>query len=170
MKKLCSALLVIALAAVMVFPVMAAPSPNATAREARRNASVAVAGAKVTALPADVFAAAQDVVSNATHLTNLGISTSARMVSAFDLDMDMPAGQTSVTVPIKVDNVKAGTYVVVIHRMDNEAKTWEVVGQGYVGEDLTINCTFTSFSPVVVLAVDATQASAGVKAPKTGQF
>lgn len=168
MKRFYSALLVVAMMIAMVLPVMAAPSPNATSRQAKSNASVAVAGADVSALPADVFQAAQDVVSNPTHLSNLGIKGAAKMVAAFDLKMEMPAGQSSAIVPVKVNNVAAGTYVVVLHRMNNPERTWEVVGQGTVGSDLTINCTFTNFSPVVVLAVDAS--AAGVKAPKTGQF
>ena len=93
------------------------------------------------------------------------------MAAAFDLEIVIPAGQTSVSVPIKVANAKAGDYAVILHRMDNEAKTWEKVGEGYLGADLTVTGTFTSFSPVVVMVVDASEVSAaGVKAPKTGEF
>ena len=48
---------------------------------------------------------------------------------------------------------------------------WEKVGEGFLGADMTVTGTFTSFSPVLVMVVDAAQASAaGVKAPKTGDF
>ena len=171
MKKFKSVLLVVALAAAMVLPVMAAPSPQATAKAAKANVTVAVAGAEVEALATDVFAAAQEVVTNPTHLANLGVSTAAKMAAAFDLEIVIPAGQTSVSVPIKVANAKAGDYAVILHRMDNAAGTWEKVGEGYLGADLTVTGTFTSFSPVVVMVVDASEVSAvGVKAPKTGEF
>lgn len=171
MRKLTNALLVLALTVAMVLPVMAAPSPQATAKDAKASATVAVAGAEVKALAADVFAAAQEVVANPTHLANLGVSTAAKMAAAFDLKIEIPAGQTSVSVPIKVANAKAGDYAVILHRMNNAAGTWEKVGEGYLGADLTVTGTFTSFSPVVVMVVDASEVSAaGVKAPKTGEF
>ena len=55
---------------------------------------------------------------------------------------------------------KAGDYAYVLHRMNNEAGTWEVVGQGYLGADLTVTGTFTNFSPVAVLVVDAADVAA----------
>ena len=171
MRKLTNALLVVALSVAMVLPVLAAPSPQADAKAAKANATVAVADAQVQVLTAEVLDAVEDVVTNATHLTNLGVSTEAKLAAAFDLKIEIPAGQTSVSVPIKVNNAKVGDYAVILHRMNNEAGTWEKVGEGFLGADMTVTGTFTSFSPVAVMVVDAAQASAaGVKAPKTGEF
>lgn len=171
MKKLYSALLVVALTVAMVLPVFAAPSPQAEAKAAKSNATVAVADAKVEALSKGLYDGVVAVVTNPTHLTNLGVNPAAKLAAAFDLKIEIPAGQTSVSVPIKVNNAKPGDYAVILHRMDNEAGTWEKVGEGYLGADLTVTGTFTNFSPVVVMVVDAAQASAaGVKAPKTGEF
>jgi hypothetical protein len=39
-----------------------------------------------------------------------------------------------------------------------------------LGDNLTLNATFTSFSPVMVLKVDAADvATSGIRAPKTGE-
>lgn len=169
MKKLSSALLVLALTVAMVLPVFAAPSPQADAKAAKNNATVAVAGAEVKVLTAEVLTAVNDVVTNATHLTNLGVSTEAKLAAAFDLKIEIPEGQTSVSVPIKVNNAKEGDYAVILHRRADGQ--WEKVGEGYLGADMTVTGTFTSFSPVAVMVVEASQASAaGVKAPKTGEF
>lgn len=190
MKKLSSALLVVALSVAMVLPVFAAPSPQATAKpsvavttttttaaptaaevaatEAKANATVAVAGAEVKVLYTDVHKEVVNVVSNATHLTNLGVSTAAKLAAAFDLKIEIPAGQTSVSVPIKVNNAKVGDYAVILHRKADGQ--WEKVGEGFLGADMTVTGTFTSFSPVAVMVVDAADAKAGVKAPKTGEF
>ena len=170
MKKLSSILMVAALTVAMVLPVFAAPSPQADAKAAKNNATVAVAGAKVEVLTTEVMDAVEDVVTNPTHLTNLGVSTAAKLAAAFDLKIEIPAGQTSVSVPIKVNNAKVGDYAVILHRMNNAAGTWEKVGEGFLGADLTVTGTFTSFSPVVVMVVDAANANVGVKAPKTGEF
>lgn len=172
MKKLYSALLVVALMAAMVLPVVAAPSPQADAKAAKANVTVAVAGAEVEALLPDVFTEVQNVVANVTNLAGLGVNTTAKLAAAFDLKIVIPAGQTSVSVPIQVANAKAGDYAYILHRIEsNPNYPWEVVGQGVLGADLTVTGTFTSFSPVVVMVVDASQVSAaGVKAPKTGEF
>ena len=169
MKKLYSALLVVALTVAMVLPVFAAPSPQAEAKAAKANATVAVAGAEVETLSKGLFDGVVAVVTNPEHLTNLGVSTAAKLAAAFDLDIEIPAGQTSVSVPIKVNNAKVGDYAVILHRRADGL--WEKVGEGYLGADMTVTGTFTSFSPVAVMVVDAAQASAaGVKAPKTGEF
>ena len=172
MKKLYSALLVVALSAAMVLPVLAAPSPKADTVAPASAVKIAVADADVAVLAADVKTEVASVVSNPTHLTNLGVSTASKLVSSFDLKFDgaIPAG--GVQIPIKVSNAKAGDYAYVLHRIEGvEGKPWEVVGQGYLGADLTVTGTFTSFSPVAVLVVDAADvAAAGVKAPKTGEF
>lgn len=168
MKKLYSALLVVALSVALVLPVFAAPSPQADAKAAKANATVAVAGADVKVLTAEVLDAVEDVVTNATHLTNLGVSTNAKLAAAFDLKIEIPAGQTSVSVPIKVNNAKVGDYAVILHRKADGQ--WEKVGEGFLGADMIVTGTFTSFSPVAVMVVDAAAANAGVKAPKTGEF
>ncbi|MBR5595919.1 MAG: hypothetical protein IKW30_00740 [Lachnospiraceae bacterium] len=169
MKKLCSALLVMALTVAMVLPVFAAPSPQAEAKTAKSNATVAVAGADVKVLATDVHKEVINVVTNPTHLTNLGVSTAAKLAAAFDLKIEIPAGQASVSVPIKVNNAKVGDYAVILHRKADGQ--WEKVGEGFLAADMTVVGTFTSFSPVAVMVVDAAQASAaGVKAPKTGEF
>lgn len=169
MKKISSALLVLALTVAMVLPVFAAPSPQADAKAAKNNATVAVTGAEVKVLTVEVLAAVNEVVTNATHLTNLGVSTEAKLAAAFDLKIEIPEGQTSISVPIKVNNAKVGDYAVILHRRADGQ--WEKVGEGYLGADMTVTGTFTSFSPVAVMVVDASQASAaGVKAPKTGEF
>jgi hypothetical protein len=172
MKKLYSVLLVVALMTAMVLPVMAAPSPQATAETAKNNATVAVAGAEVKTLSADVYAAVTAVATNPQTLASLGVNTAAKMAAAFDLNVKIPDGQSSVSVPITVSNAKAGDYAVILHRKDNvEGKPWEKVGEGYLGADLTVTGTFTSFSPVVVMVTDASSVSAaGAKAPKTGEF
>jgi len=171
MRKLYSALLVVALSAAMVLPVLAAPSPKADTVAPASAVEISVADTKVAVLEADVKTEVASVVSNPTHLTNLGVSTAAKLVSSFDLKFEgaIPAG--GVQIPVKVSNAKVGDYAYILHRMSNEAGTWEVVGQGYLGADLTVTGTFTSFSPVAVLVVDAADvAAAGVKAPKTGEF
>lgn len=170
MKKLYNALLVIALVAAMVLPVMAAPSPQAEAKASKANVSVPVKDAKVATLPKSVFDEVKRVTSDTSVLTDFGVSPGAKLAAAFDLKVEIPAGQSSITVPIKVGNAKAGDYVYVFHRMDNEQGTWELVGQGTLGADLTVNGTFTNFSPVAIMVVDAAQVAAeAVKAPKTGQ-
>ena len=170
MRKLTSALLVLVLTVAMVLPVLAAPSPQADAKAAKANATVAVAGAEVKVLPgADLKEYVEQVAEDATVLTNLGVNTAAKLTAAFDLKIEIPAGQTSVSVPIKVNNAKVGDYAVILHRRADGQ--WEKVGEGFLGADMTVTGTFTSFSPVAVMVVDAAQASAaGVKAPKTGDF
>lgn len=170
MKKLYSAFLVVALSAVMILPVFAAPSPKAEAVAPATAVTITVADAKVEVLAADVKAEVASVVSNPTHLTNLGVNTASKLVSSFDLkyDGEIPAG--GVQIPVKVTNAKVGDYAYLLHRSSVDGH-WEVVGQGFLSADLTVTGTFTSFSPVAVLVVDAADAAAaGVKAPKTGEF
>lgn len=174
MKKLYRVLLVVALAAAMVLPVMAAPSPLAESKASRSNVAVPVNGATVTYLAKDVFDEVRSVLTNPTHLNDLGITGTSTIMTAFDLKYTIPSGQTSVTVPIKVTNANAGDYVVVVHRSSKAGHPYSVVGQGQLGGDKTINATFSDFSPVIVLKVSgapatATAAGTVIKAPKTGQ-
>ena len=171
MKKLYSALLVVALTVAMVLPVFAAPSPQAEAKASKSNATVAVAGAEVKALAQDVFKEVNNVLTTNTELlAALNIASGSKIAACFDLKVEIPAGQSSVTVPIKVNNANVGDYVYIVHRQSSNGE-YKVVGQGTLNADMTINATFTEFSPVIVMVADAAPASAAVvKAPKTGEF
>ena len=168
MKKLGKILLVAALAAAMVLPVFAAPSPEADPQAAKDNAVVKVENAEVEVLEKDVHEEVVKVVTSQTHLKNLGVHPGAKMKAAFDLSVEIPANQTSVTVPIEVKHAKQGDYAYVLHRRADGQ--WEKVGEGRLGKDMIVMATFTSFSPVAVMVVEAAQADGGVKAPKTGEF
>lgn len=171
MKKLYSSLMALALCAMMVLPVVAAGSPESDTVAPASAVTVAVADADVVVLDSWVKEEVSNVVTNTTHLTNLGVNTKAELVSSFDLtyEGEIPAG--GVKIPIKVENAKAGDYAYILHRQDGVVGSpWEVVGQGYLSADLTVTGTFTSFSPVAVMVVDsADAAAAGIKAPKTGE-
>ena len=170
MKKLYSALLVLALTVAMVLPVFAAPSPQAEAKASVANATVAVTGAEVKALAQDVFKEVNNVLTTNTELlTHLNIASDAKVAACFDLKVEIPEGQTSVTVPVKVNNANVGDYVYIVHRKAANGE-YEVVGRGVLGTDMTINATFTSFSPVIVMVGTAPADAAVVKAPKTGEF
>ncbi|MFI3237733.1 MAG: hypothetical protein R3Y47_06855 [Lachnospiraceae bacterium] len=186
MKKYYALLLATLLLVMTVVPAMAAVSPTvettttttttttpAVTMETEvdapaRSASVAVADAAVAVLYEDTKAEVASVTSNPTHLTNLDVNVNATLVSSFELvySGDIPAG--GVQVPVAVDTLTVGQYAYVLHR-NSETGTWEKVGEGLVGEDLTIVCTFTNFSPVAVLAVDASEVATTVESPKTGQ-
>ena len=168
MKKLGNILLAVALMVAMVLPVFAAPSPQADPQAAKDNATVMVKDAEVKVLAKDVHKEVVKVVNNKEHLKNLGVNEKAKLTAAFDLKVEIPASQTSVTVPIKVNKAKVGDFAIVLHRRTDGQ--WEKVGEGFLGQDMIVMATFTSFSPVAVLVVDAAQADAGVKAPKTGEF
>lgn len=171
MKKLYSSLVALTLCLLMVGTAFAAGSPSAESSAPADVVEIPVANANVTVLDSAVKEGVYNVVTNDTHLTNLGVNTKAELVSSFDLkyEGEVPAG--GVKIPVKVETAQAGDYVYILHRQDSvEGKPWEVVGQGYLGADLTINATFKNFSPVAVLVVDsADAAAAGIKAPKTGQ-
>lgn len=198
MKKFYALLMAGVMMAAMVFPAVAAPSPSGTtlspegttlspeatpitsttqvSAEANTvvnsysTVSVNVAGATATALSATMANSVIDVTSNATHLTNLGIPTNAKLVAAIDVSYsgEIPAG--GVQIPFKVSGAKAGDLVYVLHRQSAAPYQWEVVGQAVLGDDLTVVGTFTSFSPVAFMVVDSANADATVKAPKTGEF
>ena len=131
--------------------------------------SIEVAGAKVTGL-GDTFAKSVDALMDNRDgfLDTYNIPASAKVAAFFDLkfDGDIPAG--GLNIPIEVKNADPGDYVIVLHRKADGI--WEVVARGFLGADLTIVATFTSFSPVLVLVVDAADvAVAGIRAPKTGE-
>lgn len=192
MKKFYALLMAGVVMAAMVFPAVAAPSPEGTtlspeatpitsttqvSAEANTvinsysTVSVNVAGATATALSSTMANSVINVTSNETHLANLGIPTNAKLVAAVDVSYsgEIPAG--GVQIPFKVSGAKAGDLVYVVHRQSTEPYQWEVVGQAVLGDDLTVVGTFTSFSPVGFLVVDSANVdAAAVKAPKTGEF
>lgn len=187
MKKFYALLMAGVVMAAMVFPAVAAPSPESatlspeatpivsaeanTVINSYSTVSVNVAGTTATALSATMANSVINVTSNETHLANLGIPTNAKLVAAVDVSYsgEIPAG--GVQIPFKVSGAKAGDLVYVVHRQSTEPYQWEVVGQAVLGDDLTVVGTFTSFSPVGFLVVDSANVdAAAVKAPKTGEF
>ena len=193
MRKLSTMILATALAVAMVMPVFAASSPSgskhhskpaaasstvtAEMKEADKTApstsvTVAAKDTSVEVLRTDIKQEVTNVTSTPSVMKDLGVNESAKLVSSFDLQYKgtIPAG--GVVIPIKVNNAKAGDYAYVLHRKDDvPGYPWEVVGQGVLGADLTVNGTFLSCSPVAVMVVDAASVAATpVKAPKTGEF
>ena len=112
------------------------------------------------------------VTSTPSVLNDLGVNAAAQLVSSFDMKYEGTIPEGGVVIPIKVNNAKVGDYAYILHRQDDvPGYPWEVVGQGVLGADLTVNGTFRSCSPVAVMVVDATAvANTIVKAPKTGEF
>ena len=168
MKKLFKALLVVALTVAMVLPVFAAPSPQADPQVAKDNATVMVENAEVKVLEEKVHKEIVATVTSKTFMEKLDVKPTAKLKAAFDLKIEIPAGQTSVSVPIQVHEAKVGDYAIILHQKADGQ--WEKVGEGRLGTDMIVIGTFTSFSPVAILIVEAAQADAGVKAPKTGEF
>lgn len=176
MKKVYALLLAVVLAIGMTMPILAAESPSAKSAALEKAApatvvTTTVKDAKVIVLPADVKKAVADVVADTQNLTNLGVSTSAKLVSSFDLSY--PADkipEEGIQVPFKVSNAKAGDLAVILHRRSDNG-SWEKVGEAILGSDLTVVGTFHNTSPVAIMIVDAANVTAdGVKAPKTGEF
>lgn len=180
MKKVYALLLVAVMTVAMAVPTFAANSPEAdpvvkTAAgvdvvAAAKEVKTSVAAASV-AVPSEQLAKqVVSVTSTESVLKDLNVPTSAKLV-AVDVSYsgEIPAG--GVQVPFKVPGAKKGDMVYVLHRQPNAPYTWEVVGSGVLGDDLTVTGTFTSFSPVAFMVVDAADVAAtAVKAPKTGEF
>ena len=179
MKKVYALLLVAVMTVAMAVPTFAANSPEAdpvvkTAAgvvAAAKEVKTSVAAASV-AVPSEQLAKqVVSVTSTESVLKDLNVPTSAKLVAAVDVSYsgEIPAG--GVQVPFKVPSAKKGDMVYVLHRQPNAPYTWEVVGSGVLGDDLTVTGTFTSFSPVAFMVVDAADVAAtAVKAPKTGEF
>ena len=160
MKKVYALLLVAVMTVAMAVPTFAANSPEAdpvvkTAAgvdvvAAAKEVKTSVAAASV-AVPSEQLAKqVVSVTSTESVLKDLNVPTSAKLVAAVDVSYsgEIPAG--GVQVPFKVPGV---------------------VGSGVLGDDLTVTGTFTSFSPVAFMVVDAADVAAtAVKAPKTGEF
>jgi len=128
-----------------------------------------LAGLTATSM-ADTFGNhVKDLLNNKDgFMDTYNIPAAARVAAFFELKFDGVIPPGGLLVPITVNNAEPGDYVIVMHRRADGI--WEVVARGFLGADLTIVATFTSFSPVLVLVVDAADvAAAGIKAPKTGE-
>ncbi|MDR0221597.1 MAG: hypothetical protein LBI54_09370 [Lachnospiraceae bacterium] len=131
--------------------------------ELGRAVTVSGSGLVVTAVSLDMLNHMKDLRANNTDDFNVtyNLPRDARLVAAFNLNLrpgeSMPAG--GLIVPIRVNGAKAGDYVIVLHRKADYI--WEVVARDFLTGDLTVNATFTSFSPVMVLLVTAEEAAAG---------
>jgi hypothetical protein len=151
-------------------PAPAAPSAaEKAATEAASAATVAVADVAAEVLPGGFMDHAADLLNNKDDfLTTYDIPSNAKVAAAFDLKFDGEIPEGGLLIPIVVNNANPGDYVIVMHRRADGI--WEVVGRGFLGEDLTIVGTFTSFSPVMVLVSEAAEVVAvGIRAPKTGE-
>ena len=180
MKKVYALLLVAVMTVAMAVPTFAANSPEAdpVVKTAAGVDVVAAAKEVKTSVAASVAVPSEQlakqvvsVTSTESVLKDLNVPTSAKLVAAVDVSYsgEIPAG--GVQVPFKVPGAKKGDMVYVLHRQPNAPYTWEVVGSGVLGDDLTVTGTFTSFSPVAFMVVDAADVAAtAVKAPKTGEF
>lgn len=171
MKKLYALALAGVMTVAMAMPVLAAPSPAAQAIESAAAISTSVSGIDAAAPSQALAEEVVKVTSNAQVLKDLNVPEAAKLTAVIDVSYsgEIPAG--GVQIPFVVSSAKAGDLVYVLHRQATAPYTWEVVGQAVLGADLTVTGTFTSFSPVAFLVVDATNVAAGtVKAPKTGEF
>ncbi len=172
MKKLYALLMAGMMAATFAMPAMAAPSPTAQVIEAADAISVPVAGTAVTDLRTDIAAAAVEYAGDQTFLSSMEVSASAKLSAVFDLSYSGAIPEGGVQIPVVVSSAKPGDVVYVLHRQDHlEGMPWEKVGQATLDGSLTVTCTFQSFSPVMILVVDAEDvpAAAGIKSPKTGE-
>jgi hypothetical protein len=180
-RKAYALLLSVVMLVTMVLPAMAEPSPTATpkkqedavtvsaeAQAAKDGVAIAVSGVTTAPVADDALKEYKELVTGNTNnfLNTYDIPSTAKVAAVLDIKFDGNIG-AGVSIPIKVTTAKSGDYVIVMHRQANGY--WQAVGRGFLGADLTINATFTSFSPVMVLAVDAaTAAASGIRAPRTG--
>lgn len=167
MKKLQGLVLTVALVATMVVPGLAAPSPTAEVVKTAANVTVEVAGVEAKAPSVELAAEVMKITSMPTVLADLGVASTAKLTAVMEVSYEgtIPAG--GVQIPLKVSTGKVGDFVYVLHR--TPSGQWEKVGEGVLGADLTVVGTFTSFSPVAIMTVDAANIVAPVVAPKTGE-
>jgi hypothetical protein len=174
-RKAYALLLTVVMLVTMAFPVNADPSPAAEtkpstdAQTAAAAVTITVSGVSTAPVSDVALKEYKELITNNTNnfLATYNIPNTAKVAAVLDISFSGPVG-AGVKIPIKVTTAKSGDYVIVMHRQSNGI--WQVVGRGCSGADLTIDATFTSFSPVMVLAVDAASAAAsGVTAPKTGE-
>lgn len=130
--------------------------------------SITVAGTTVTPLYESTKSAVIDVLTNKQHLMNLGIATNAKVAITFDLNYSGTIPASGVVIPVKVTGANVGDYAYIVHR-SSVTGSYSVVGQGILGDNLTVNGTFTDFSPVAVMLVDAASVSNVATSPKTGE-
>ncbi|MCM1214432.1 MAG: hypothetical protein NC331_04995 [Lachnospiraceae bacterium] len=172
MKKLYRMMLAVAMIAAMALPVMASPSPEAETISLSESVTTPVKGVLPEEPSKELSDEVVRVTSNAQVLTDLNVSSSAHLAATIDVSFEgtIPAG--GIQVPFNVSAfAKKGDLVYILHRRPFAPYQWEVVGQTIVGDDLTATGTFTSFSPVAFMVLDASQVkSAGVKSPKTGEY
>lgn len=180
MKKLYTLLLVVALTVMAVLPVMATTKKSPTATDVTpTTTTVSTKDVSVTQITDSAVKSMIDTfVGTASNLTALGVDAKAKMLTYMDISYSGTIPTGGIQLPMKITGAKAGDYVYVLHAVKStsnaSAWTWEVVGKGYLSADLTITATFKSFSPVVIMKVDAANANAattnGNTAPKTGEF
>lgn len=180
MKKLYTLLLVVALTVMAVLPVMATTKKSPTATDVTpTTTTVSTKDVSVTQITDTAVKSMIDTfVGTASNLTALGVDAKAKMLTYMDISYTGTIPTGGIQLPMKITGAKAGDYVYVLHAVKStsnaNAWTWEVVGKGYLSADLTITATFKSFSPVVIMKVDAANANAattnGNTAPKTGEF
>jgi hypothetical protein len=142
---------------------VASPLPLAEIDALAVGATVTGSNLVVTPINHEMLNHMKDLRANNTNDFNTAFSIpyNAKLVAAFNLNLKpgevMPAG--GLIVPIKINGAKAGDYAIVLHRRPDYF--WEVVARGFLTGDLTINATFTTFSPVMVLLITAEDAAAG---------
>lgn len=170
MKKLYKLMLAAVMITALALPVVAAPSPEAQTRST-----------KVTTSNPDVIIEepskelsdeAVRVTSNAQVLKDLNVPASAHLAAVGEVSCSrtIPAGGLSIEFDVS-SFAKKGDLVYILHRRPTAPYQWEVVGQTVVGDNLKATGTFTSFSPVVFMVIEASQvSSAGVRAPRTGEY
>lgn len=170
MKKLYKLMLAVVLTISIALPVVAAPSPNA--QNLSTTVTTTVSGVTPTQPSKEMSDEVIRVTSNAQVLKDLNVSSSAHLAAVIEVSFSgtIPAGGLQVPFDVK-DFAKKGDLVYVLHRQATEPYSWEVVGQTVLGDDLKVTGTFTSFSPVAFMVVEASKvSSSGVRAPKTGEY
>lgn len=183
MKKLYTLLLVVVLTVMAVLPVMATSATTKKSPQANTvtptTTTVSTKDVSVTQITDTAIKSMIDTfVGTASNLTALGVDAKAKMLTYMDISYTGTIPTGGIQLPMKITGAKAGDYVYVLHAVKSSSNanawTWEVVGKGYLSADLTITATFKSFSPVVIMKVDAANANAattnGNTAPKTGEF
>lgn len=82
----------------------------------------------------------------------------ADVLGIVDITAEIPEGADSVDVTIKADGIKAGDTILVLHQKADG--TWESL-PARVEKDGEVIATFTSFSPVAIVKVEAPTVSTG---------
>ena len=166
MKKLYALLMAGVMTIALAMPALAAPSPAAASIASGSTVKTTVSNVGVAAPSQELAQEVVNVTSNAQVLKDLSVPATAHLAAVLEVS---PAG--GVQVPFDVSGfAKKGDVVYVLHRQAYAPYTWEVVGQAVMGDNLTVTGTFTSFSPVAFMVVNASEVTAaGAKAPKTGE-